>query len=316
MMCKPCRLVVAGINARAKYAAIFEERARIVHNNAYTYENAVYVSATTPVAITCPTHGDFEQIPHSHLSGKGCKKCANIVSANKRKSSTAYFITKATDIHLGEYTYLNTMYTRTEEPVVITCKIHGDFTQKARDHLSGRGCQTCAQANRIAKQTDTLATFIEKAQLIHRNGEYSYDSTIYTSSADKLNILCNKHNGVFLQSARDHLQGRGCPTCATSGFDRCKPAILYFGSILGVYKLGVTNRTVRERYNALDYSKFTNILTWEFETGYEAHEREQYLLEYYKQYAYTGPTPFTDGTKTTECFTEDIYKLWEKENGQ
>ena len=25
--------------------------------------------------IICPEHGDFEQLPHSHLKGNGCRKC-------------------------------------------------------------------------------------------------------------------------------------------------------------------------------------------------------------------------------------------------
>ena len=45
------------------------------HNNFYSYEKVKYVNSKTNVTITCPIHGDFEQIPRNHLFGAGCPKC-------------------------------------------------------------------------------------------------------------------------------------------------------------------------------------------------------------------------------------------------
>ena len=56
-------------------AETFATRAAIVHSNTYTYERVVYRDNKTRVVITCPEHGDFEQLPLSHLVGKGCWKC-------------------------------------------------------------------------------------------------------------------------------------------------------------------------------------------------------------------------------------------------
>ena len=53
----------------------FKEKARIVHNNKYDYSLVEYKSATDVVKIICPEHGEFEQIPHSHLKGSGCQEC-------------------------------------------------------------------------------------------------------------------------------------------------------------------------------------------------------------------------------------------------
>lgn len=50
--------------------------ARSVHGDKYEYGNTVYVNTRTPVAIQCPRHGIFEQLPSEHLAGKGCKYCA------------------------------------------------------------------------------------------------------------------------------------------------------------------------------------------------------------------------------------------------
>jgi hypothetical protein len=51
-------------------------RASLAHNNKYDYGEVVYVDAKTPVAIICPIHGKFDQIPDTHLKS-GCRACAD-----------------------------------------------------------------------------------------------------------------------------------------------------------------------------------------------------------------------------------------------
>ena len=55
-------------------------KANIVHNNRYTYDNVIYINSITHVDITCPIHGDFKQVPGSHLFGHGCPKCFGKIS--------------------------------------------------------------------------------------------------------------------------------------------------------------------------------------------------------------------------------------------
>lgn len=56
----------------------FVNRARKVHDNKYDYSKVKYVNSTTKVVITCPIHGDFEQMPTNHMRGQGCLCCGNI----------------------------------------------------------------------------------------------------------------------------------------------------------------------------------------------------------------------------------------------
>lgn len=51
--------------------------AKKIHGNKYNYDKVIYYNKETPIIITCPIHGDFEQRPDSHLSGSGCSKCVN-----------------------------------------------------------------------------------------------------------------------------------------------------------------------------------------------------------------------------------------------
>ena len=54
----------------------FEHLSNLKHNNKYDYSNSIIKNSKTKVIITCPYHGDFEQVPTSHyLKGYGCPKC-------------------------------------------------------------------------------------------------------------------------------------------------------------------------------------------------------------------------------------------------
>lgn len=53
---------------------IFTEKAKVVHNNKYTYLG-LYTSSSTKLTIVCPLHGNFQQRPSNHLNGDGCPEC-------------------------------------------------------------------------------------------------------------------------------------------------------------------------------------------------------------------------------------------------
>ena len=53
----------------------FIEKSKTIHGDLYSYSNVIYKNAVTKVKITCRKHGDYEQIPNSHLCGAGCPSC-------------------------------------------------------------------------------------------------------------------------------------------------------------------------------------------------------------------------------------------------
>lgn len=56
----------------------FVERARKVHGDKYDYNKVEYTNQYTPVTITCPIHGEFQQIPKDHFNGSGCSICGHL----------------------------------------------------------------------------------------------------------------------------------------------------------------------------------------------------------------------------------------------
>lgn len=58
----------------------FIEKSNLIHNSKYNYSKTNYKNAHIKIIITCKKHGDFEQTPNKHLSGRGCPKCSNSLS--------------------------------------------------------------------------------------------------------------------------------------------------------------------------------------------------------------------------------------------
>lgn len=54
---------------------LFIKKAEKIHNGKYDYSKVDYKNAATKVCIICPEHGEFWQIPGSHLNKRGCPLC-------------------------------------------------------------------------------------------------------------------------------------------------------------------------------------------------------------------------------------------------
>jgi hypothetical protein len=54
---------------------IFILAANKIHDNQYNYDKVDYIKSTEYVTISCMKHGEFQQAPSGHLSGRGCPTC-------------------------------------------------------------------------------------------------------------------------------------------------------------------------------------------------------------------------------------------------
>lgn len=183
----------------------FVKKSNILHNYKYDYSKVIYINSKTKVKIDCPIHGEFEQIPNTHLIKRGCIKCAG-----KHQPSTLEFISECNKIHNNFYNYELTVYKNNSSPIIITCPIHGNFEQISRNHLNGSGCKKCRILEGKTKRK-TTEQFIKEATKIHSN-KYDYSLVQYTGNRNKIKINCPKH-GIFEQSPRNHLRPQGCPNC-------------------------------------------------------------------------------------------------------
>lgn len=294
------------INTKTRKRFInLEAQCNALHNNKYTYDNAIFTNMRTKFIVTCPEHGDFEITPDKHTSRKqGCQVCANILIGNQKRKSFKWFEEKANKTHNNVYVYIESTYVDTKTHIKIICPIHGEFTQKPDNHLQGKGCHDCGYIKLASVFVKSKETFIVQAKTVHKN-IYDYSNIKYKNTHFPITIRCTKCGNTFNQEPNSHLQGTGCPSCAKHGFDKTKPAILYYFSINDkAYKIGITNLTVEKRYNNVDLSKIKILYIKEFIKGEDAYKVEQKLLKKYSKYKYTGPDLLQSGN--TELITKDI----------
>ena len=133
----------------------------------------------------------------------------------------------------------------------------------------------------------------------------------YVNDRTKIRHECSKGH-QWLSSPNAVLKGRKCPTCSSTGFKPEEPAILYYLKLtkneVSYYKVGITNRTLRERF-----SKESNLIIDElsiehFELGKDAYEKEQQILSQFKSSRKTIKN-FLKGGGNTELFEYDILNL-------
>lgn len=123
----------------------FIQRARLKHGSKYSYEKTVYISTSEKVVITCPIHGDFEQLADNHIRRAGCPKCGRERRSDATRGSLKRFIKRARSVHGDKYSYEKVVYVSGRTDVIITCPKHGDFTQRPDNHYQGKGCLHCAE---------------------------------------------------------------------------------------------------------------------------------------------------------------------------
>lgn len=194
----------------------FIEKAKQVHGNKYDYSKCSYENNRLKVTITCPLHGDFEQLAGNHLAGYGCKKCASEKTAKSKIIPFNEFVKRASKKHNSKYSYCRETYTSCNEKVKIICPEHGAFYQLGQMHLLGQGCPFCGKekAKTFLRKKSTTDEFIEKAKEIHGD-KYDYSKVEYNGYNNDVIIMCKKH-GEFVQTPHNHLDGRGCPRCKRS----------------------------------------------------------------------------------------------------
>jgi hypothetical protein len=207
---KGCRL--CGINrsnlSKQSNTNEFINKSIIIHGNKYDYSVTNYIKNNIKTKIICKKHGEFIQMPHSHLEVEGCPRCGNEIISDRLKMTLDMFIKKANLIHNNVYSYNETIYKKSDEKIKIGCKIHGIFTQNPAAHLMGQGCPKCAG---LYKTTENC---IEEFNTIHKF-LYDYSKVKYLGALNKVKIICKKH-GEFEQTPANHLCGKGCSKCCNN----------------------------------------------------------------------------------------------------
>ena len=128
---------------RRDLSIVFESESRKIHGDSYDYSLVKYNGSLKKVKIICKTHGVFEQKPSSHLMGRRCAKCGSISRTKLKTFPFSEFVEKSKEAHGGIYFYYENEYRGIKSKTKINCKIHGDFYQYAKIHMTGAPCPEC-----------------------------------------------------------------------------------------------------------------------------------------------------------------------------
>jgi len=168
-------------------------KAREVHGYWYGYSLVDYkTNNLDKVIITCPLHGEFLQLPYTHVNQKcGCPKCSGTYNP-----TTEEFIIKAKKVHGSDwYVYSKTIYVNAKTPIIIICPDHGEFTLTPDLHINRCiGCSKCNLYGASKISFDWLS-YQELSSIIEHkknNREYTIPSTKYRADG-----FCKETNTIY-----------------------------------------------------------------------------------------------------------------------
>jgi hypothetical protein len=236
----------------------FIKKSQLKFQNKFDYSKVYYIDYDTKINLICDIHGYIETTPAKHLNSKtGCRKCGLLLRGTTKANNVLThdcFIKQSKLIHNNFYIYDNCVYKTKHGKVVITCPVHGDFSQIAENHLKGHGCQYCSNNALHNYLRKSPALFILQAGKVHSN-KYTYNNVAYQSNHKHVNITCLDH-GDFPQTPANHLAGYGCPKC---GFNISKKETLWLNSLnIKTIKHNVFIKVGPKRYKVDGHDETTN----------------------------------------------------------
>lgn len=283
------------------------------HGYRYDYSQVVFNRINDKVDIICKEHGVFSQTASKHMSGQGCIKCAGIY-----QYTTDEAIRRFAEVHGTLYDYSLVDYINSDTKIKIVCRNHGVFEQLSYSHIFGSGCPSCASSYQ-----PSTSEVIEQFKNIHSD-KYDYSKVDYQGAFVDVEIICKTH-GSFMQVAKTHKKGSGCPDCAiaightkSSYLEGCNSTggntHLYLIECTGndetFYKVGIAKKGANSRFDSrrklpYDFSIIKEIhgsaaLIWDLEKSIHSIMRD---FKY---------KPDIDFKGKTECFSkapEQVIKL-------
>ena len=187
----------------------------------YKYIKEDYKNSSSMLTITCPIHGEFNQLASNHVRGQGCPKCRYDNNGIKFRKPQNQFIEESKIVHGDLYDYNNVIYKGAHVKVKIKCRRHGEFEQSPRKHLNGNGCPKCV--NSVSKMETEFLDYLDIKTRQYFICPYSvdgYDSktnTIYEFlgdywhgnpdkfKMDMINEICKKTYGELNKETFDRL---------------------------------------------------------------------------------------------------------------
>jgi hypothetical protein len=212
--CKQCTSITMS-NLMRKGKEDFVNKSNNIHNNKYSYDKVPNsFKIRDKVIITCPIHGDFEQIAYSHKTGTGCQYCCGKRGYDKEKAM-AIKVKKINEllykVHVNDVKLVH-VSENIDDKIVLYCKYHGEIKKNFNKILSGKICGKCLTISNKKKNTKK---HIIKMKKIHNNGFDYVNLPDIIDNDTVLEIICKEHNNIFKTKKSNHIENKygGCDEC-------------------------------------------------------------------------------------------------------
>ncbi len=231
----------------------------------------------------------------NHIKGKGkCPNCDAITTSKYNK-----IINEKHIICLDEY--VNTSVKLTHQCMVC---FNEWYTKPSHVIFSGTGCPKCAAKSRPQNLPFTHKEYL--SQISHLN---IICLGVYVNGKTNIEHQCKVCKFIWSPRPSNIKNGMGCPNCHnhktnTDKYKNKKTLIYYIKFDNGIYKIGITQKGIEERFKSDNINYEILEFEW-FTDGYEAWKLEQKIIENNKSIKYNGPNFLRAGN--TECFNQNIY---------
>ena len=165
----------------------------------------------------------------------------------------------------------------------------------------------------------TTEEFIAKAKAVHGD-KYDYSKVEYGNIYTRVCIICPKH-GEFLQVARQHLKGIGCPACAGHNhwnYETCYEEAKKYSSRKGFQRgsVGAYTRALKRGW-LKDYTWFfkpkTGSTKWNKERCYEEAQKYRTIEDFHNGSGYAYTKAKRQGWLDGYTWLYSSTRIWSKE---
>jgi len=302
-----CEICTSVLRTRNKETFLKKLFYRHKDTEKWDFKDFNYVSNNTKSKVTCLNGHEFMTRPNDLLTGYGCRICGHtkVAAGRKPRPVNKRIITKLLS---------NNVITDLTDYRIITDRVRSrclvcDYKWESRAGylFDNPRCPNCEQAKGHKKLEKRFEDY--KEAIKDKFGDkYKYKEETFVNGKTPMTIVCPEH-GEFQLSMIRHINKQrpnGCPKCAKYGFKRDREAYLYYLKTGDKYKIGVTNRSVSQRFGLRDREIIDGYICY-LMNGEDAIVKEREIIKSNKEYLYTGNDILSSGN--TEIFTENVLNI-------
>lgn len=182
---------------------------------------------------------------------------------------------------------------------------------KCAEHLGRNYAAVTKKANRLGLNKPRAKTHEQYEQELFDKQLEAWPLEKYINACTPIKHTCIEGH-EWMARPNTILAGHGCSVCANKGgFRFDAPATLYYVKIeqdnLKYYKIGITNKTLSDRFSKDKDKQITVLMEQYFDKGVDAHNEEQNFLREFKHCRQNIAGWLSTGN--SELFEIDVLKL-------